>query len=220
MIDTFALGEQVRKDPKLTMKKKEEVKVHLNSLTARWDRVKDFLTLRRERYENGFFLFYFNPPLIFKSFSHSVSSPHIKRREIMRRSCFPSFQSQAICLICAVVFLLRLEESSKRLQRDRRHKLQDWEERLNSIDTFLRKAERETEKLEPIGDDLETVRRQHEDFEVCAGHDHDGSQCHTTYFGLIFCKVETHNGKGKGTTKQYLFEPLYCMTIIYLFLLN
>ena len=52
MIDTFALGEQVRKDPKLTMKKKEEVKVHLNSLTARWDRVKDFLALRNERFEN------------------------------------------------------------------------------------------------------------------------------------------------------------------------
>ena len=50
MIDTFALGEQVRKDPKLTIKKKEEVKVHLNSLTARWDRVKDFLSLRNERY--------------------------------------------------------------------------------------------------------------------------------------------------------------------------
>ncbi|XP_067048762.1 dystrophin-like isoform X1 [Acropora muricata] len=107
MIDTFALGEQVRKDPKLTMKKKEEVKVHLNSLTARWERVKDFLALRRER----------------------------------------------------------LEESSKRLQRDRKHKLHDWEERLNSIDTFLRKAERETDKFEPIGDDLETVRRQNEDFE-------------------------------------------------------
>ena len=50
MIDTFALGEQVRKDAKLTIKKKEEVKVHLNSLTARWDRVKDFLSLRNERY--------------------------------------------------------------------------------------------------------------------------------------------------------------------------
>ena len=34
------------------------------------------------------------------------------------------------------------------------------------MDSFLRKAERETERLEPIGDDLETVRRQHEDFEV------------------------------------------------------
>ncbi|XP_015765376.1 PREDICTED: dystrophin-like [Acropora digitifera] len=112
MIDTFALGEQVRKDPKLTMKKKEEVKVHLNSLTARWDRVKDFLALRRER----------------------------------------------------------LEESSKRLQRDRKNKLHDWEERLNSIDTFLRKAERETDKFEPIGDDLETVRRQHEDFEHSTGN--------------------------------------------------
>lgn len=50
MIDTFALGEQVRRDPKLTIKKKEEVNVHLNSLTARWDRVKDFLALRNERY--------------------------------------------------------------------------------------------------------------------------------------------------------------------------
>jgi len=50
MIDTFALGEQVKKDPKLTLKKKEEVKEHLNALTARWDRVKDFLALRNERY--------------------------------------------------------------------------------------------------------------------------------------------------------------------------
>ncbi|XP_068690393.1 utrophin-like [Montipora foliosa] len=111
MIDTFALGEQVRKDPKLTMKKKEEVKVHLNSLTARWDRVKDFLALRNER----------------------------------------------------------IDEASKRLQRERRSKLHDWEEQLNSIDSFLRKAERETERLEPIGDDLETVRQQHEDFEHSMG---------------------------------------------------
>ena len=50
MIDTFALGEQVRKDPKLTIKKKEEVNEHFNSLVARWDRVKDFIALRNERY--------------------------------------------------------------------------------------------------------------------------------------------------------------------------
>lgn len=82
MIDTFALGEQVRKDPKLTMKKKEEVKVHLNSLTARWDRVKDFLALRRERCENDFFsIFFFNSPLIFKSFSQSVSLVHILKEK-------------------------------------------------------------------------------------------------------------------------------------------
>lgn len=204
MIDTFALGEQVRKDPKLTMKKKEEVKVHLNSLTARWDRVKDFLALRRERCETLFFsLFFFNSPLIFKSFSQSVSLVHIlKENEIVNWQreekygklwggvAFLLFNCN-LCLICAVIFVLRLEESSKRLQRDRKHKLQDWEERLNSIDTFLRKAERETDKFEPIGDDLETVRRQHEDFEVCASHDHDGSQCHSTYFEMTFCKVET-----------------------------
>lgn len=77
-----------------------------------------------------------------------------------------------VLFVLLYLFLLRLEESSKRLQRDRKHKLHDWEERLNSIDTFLRKAERETDKFEPIGDDLETVRRQHEDFEVCASHDH------------------------------------------------
>ena len=67
----------------------------------------------------------------------------------------------AVCL-----FFLRLDEASKRLQRERRHKLHDWEERLTSVDSFLRKAERETERLEPVGDDLETVRRQHDDFEV------------------------------------------------------
>ena len=61
---------------------------------------------------------------------------------------------------------LRLDEASKRMQRDRRNKLDDWEERLNYFDSFLRKAERETERLEPIGDDLETVRRQNEDFQV------------------------------------------------------
>ena len=49
MIDTFALGENVRKDPKLTKKRKDEVDEHLNSLTARWDRVKDFVALRKER---------------------------------------------------------------------------------------------------------------------------------------------------------------------------
>ena len=60
----------------------------------------------------------------------------------------------------------RLDEASKRLQRERRNKLHDWEERLTSVDSFLRKSERETERLEPIGDDLETLRRQNEDFEV------------------------------------------------------
>ena len=65
-------------------------------------------------------------------------------------------------------FLLytRLGEASKRLQRERRDKLHDWEERLSSFDSFLRKAERETERLEPIGDDLMTVKQQNEDFEV------------------------------------------------------
>jgi len=60
----------------------------------------------------------------------------------------------------------RLGEASKRLQRERRDKLHEWEERLSSFDSFLRKAERETERLEPIGDDLDTVKRQNEDFEV------------------------------------------------------
>lgn len=50
MIDTIALGEKVRKDPKLTQKRKDEVDEHLDSLTARWDRVKDFMALRKERY--------------------------------------------------------------------------------------------------------------------------------------------------------------------------
>lgn len=50
MIDTFSLGEKVRTDPKLTKKRKDEVDEHLNSLTARWDRVKDFMALRKERY--------------------------------------------------------------------------------------------------------------------------------------------------------------------------
>ena len=49
MLDTLALGEKVRKDPKLTQKRKGEVEEHLNSLTARWDRVKDFVALRKER---------------------------------------------------------------------------------------------------------------------------------------------------------------------------
>lgn len=49
IIDTIALGEKVRKDPKLTKKRKDEVDEHLNSLTARWDRVKDFVALRKER---------------------------------------------------------------------------------------------------------------------------------------------------------------------------
>jgi len=49
MIDTIALGEKVRKDPKLTQKRKDEVDEHLDSLTARWDRVKDFMALRKER---------------------------------------------------------------------------------------------------------------------------------------------------------------------------
>lgn len=82
MIDTFALGEQVRKDPKLTMKKKEEVKVHLNSLTARWDRVKDFLALRRERCENAFFFFFFFQFTIDFQMFQPVSQPrpHIKRK--------------------------------------------------------------------------------------------------------------------------------------------
>ena len=81
MIDTFALGEQVRKDPKLTMKKKEEVKVHLNSLTARWERVKDFLALRRERCETLFFPFFFQFTIDFQTFQPvSQSSPHIKRK--------------------------------------------------------------------------------------------------------------------------------------------
>ena len=52
------------------------------------------------------------------------------------------------------------------MQRERRDKLDEWEERLSSFDSFLRKAERETERLETIGDDLETVQRQNEDFEV------------------------------------------------------
>ena len=52
------------------------------------------------------------------------------------------------------------------MQREKKDKLHEWEERLNSFDSFLRKAERETERLEPIGDDLETVKRQNEDFEV------------------------------------------------------
>ena len=50
MLDTFALGEQVKKDPKVTLKKKEEVNEHYNSLAARWDRIKDFIALRNERY--------------------------------------------------------------------------------------------------------------------------------------------------------------------------
>jgi len=49
MIDTIALGEKVRKDPKLTQKRKDEVDEHLDSLTARWDRVRDFMALRKER---------------------------------------------------------------------------------------------------------------------------------------------------------------------------
>lgn len=49
MIDTISLGEKVRKDPKLTKKRKDEVDEHLDSLTARWDRVKDFMALRKER---------------------------------------------------------------------------------------------------------------------------------------------------------------------------
>ena len=49
MIDTIALGEKVRKDPTLTKKRKDEVDEHLDSLTARWDRVKDFMALRKER---------------------------------------------------------------------------------------------------------------------------------------------------------------------------
>ena len=68
----------------------------------------------------------------------------------------------AVCLLNR-----RLDEASKRLQRERRVKLHDWEERLSSIDSFLRKTERENERLEPVGDDLETVRRQLDDFEVC-----------------------------------------------------
>ena len=52
------------------------------------------------------------------------------------------------------------------MQREKKDKLHEWEERLNSFDSFLRKAERETERLEPIADDLETVKRQNEDFEV------------------------------------------------------
>ena len=68
----------------------------------------------------------------------------------------------AVCLLNR-----RLDEASKRLQRERRVKLHDWEERLNSVDSFLRKTERENERLEPVGDDLETVRRQLDDFEVC-----------------------------------------------------
>lgn len=65
-------------------------------------------------------------------------------------------------------FLLypRVSEASKRLQRERRDKLHDWEERLSNFDSFLRKAERETERLEPVGDDFETVKRQNEDFQV------------------------------------------------------
>lgn len=50
MLDTLALGEKVKKDPKLTQKRKDEVVEHLNSLTARWDRIKDFVALRKERY--------------------------------------------------------------------------------------------------------------------------------------------------------------------------
>lgn len=115
-----------------------------------------------------------------------------------------------LCLICAVIFVLRLEESSKRLQRDRKHKLHDWEERLNSIDTFLRKAERETDKFEPIGDDLETVRRQNEDFEVCASHDHPPNVI-PPILKWHFAKLR-HNGKGMGITKHSLLEPLYYMT--------
>ena len=69
-------------------------------------------------------------------------------------------------VICPVFPFSRIEEASKRLQRERRNKLHDWEERLASVDSFLRKAERETERLEPVGDDLETVRRQNEEFEV------------------------------------------------------
>lgn len=61
---------------------------------------------------------------------------------------------------------LRLDEASKRMQRDRRKKLDEWEEKVNHFDSFLRKAERETERLEPIADDLETVQRQYDDFQV------------------------------------------------------
>lgn len=52
------------------------------------------------------------------------------------------------------------------MQREKNDKLHEWEERLSSFDSFLRKAERDIERLEPIGDDLETVKRQNEDFEV------------------------------------------------------
>lgn len=52
------------------------------------------------------------------------------------------------------------------MQRDRRKKLDEWEEKVNHFDSFLRKAERETERLEPIADDLETVQRQYDDFQV------------------------------------------------------
>lgn len=53
MIDTITLGEKVRKDPKLTKKSKDEVDEHLDSLSARWDRVKDFMALRKERCVEG-----------------------------------------------------------------------------------------------------------------------------------------------------------------------
>lgn len=68
--------------------------------------------------------------------------------------------------IFSTIFSLRLDEASKRMQRDRRKKLDEWEEKVNHFDSFLRKAERETERLEPIADDLETVQRQYDDFQV------------------------------------------------------
>ena len=63
MIDSIALGEKVRRDPKITKKRKDEVDEHLDSLTARWDRVKDFMALRKERCVERWHVYWLVPVL-------------------------------------------------------------------------------------------------------------------------------------------------------------
>ncbi|KAJ7339576.1 hypothetical protein OS493_005979 [Desmophyllum pertusum] len=100
---------------------------------------------------------------------------------------------------------MHLTKSSKRLQRERRDKLHDWEERQHNFDSSLRKAERETERIEPIGDDLETVRRQYEDFQT------NGIQCVNVSVGeesFLLIPFSKTTGLLVGQQKRVLQDKL------------
>ena len=49
MSDTFSLGESIIDDDKVPEDKREEINGELNLLVNRWDRIKDFAALQKNR---------------------------------------------------------------------------------------------------------------------------------------------------------------------------